>query len=76
MNKVRKGIAFNKESERDMIAYDVLNKYTGKGKEFSTKIKLINYLVLNADKFQNEGIEPFITEVIYREIARRKHYGK
>jgi len=76
MNKVRKGIIFNTESERDMIAYDVLHKYTGKDKEFRTKIKFISHLILNADKYQNDGIEPFITEVVYREIARRKHYGK
>ena len=76
MNKVRKGIIFNTESERDMTAYEVLNKYTGKDKEFRTKVKFINHLILNADKYQNEGLEPFITEVIYREIARRKHYGK
>lgn len=76
MNKVRKGIIFNTESERDMIAYDVLNKYTGKDKEFRTKVKFINYLILNSDKYQNDGIEPFITEIIYREIARRKRYDK
>lgn len=75
MNKVRKGIIFNTESERDMAAYNALNKYTGKDKEFRTKAKFINHLILNADKYQNENLEPFITEVIYREIARRKHYG-